>query len=69
MCVCVCVCVCISIYIYIYIYVYDNQRYSNKYMNKVYNIIKVLPGTLNCNKQTKNVMSKKTLKTVMLAFN
>ena len=42
------------------IYINNIQWYSdNKYLNKVHNIIKGLSGILNCNKQTKNVMSKR----------
>ena len=43
-------------------YINHNQRYSdNKYLNKRHNIIKGLSGTLNFNKSTKNVMSKRLL--------
>ena len=43
-------------------YINHNQRYSdNKYLNKRHNIIKGLSETLNFNKSTKNVMSKRLL--------
>ena len=32
---------------------------DNKYLKKVHNIIKALPGTLNSNKKTKTLMSKR----------